>query len=140
MRRAHRSAGFTVLEAVIAATLIFLLLMMGLPLTLRAYEVSRVQNGEAGLQTLWTAQRLYRIHNGEFAPAVDDLVDAGFAPSGMANGGGTWSYQVLMSERDRFRMRALRQADGGWSGRLILRENGRLTGGTSHAVGGTVQP
>ncbi len=140
MRRANRSAGFTVLETVIAATLVFLLLMMGLPRMLRAYEVSRVQNGEAGLQTLWTAQRLYRIHYGEFAPSMIDLIDAGLAPSGMANGGGTWIYDVRMADRDRFRMRALRQVSGGWSGRLVLRQDGQLTGGTSHALGGTVQP
>lgn len=140
MRRAHRSAGFTMLETVIAASLIFLLLMMGLPRMLRAYEVSRVQNGEAGLQTLWTAQRLHRIYYGEFAADVNDLIDADLAPSGMAIGSGTWTYQVLLADRDRFRMQALRRTDGGWSGGLILLQDGSLTGGTTHAVGGTVQP
>ena len=140
MRRAHRSAGFTVLETVIAATLIFLLLGMGLPRMLRAYEVSRVNNGEAGLQTLWTAQRLYRIHHGRFAANINDLIDAELAPSGMASGGGVWIYSVGMAERDRFRMRALRRSDGGWSGRLVLRQDGRLTGGTTHVLGGAVRP
>lgn len=140
MRRVHRSAGFTVVETLIVATLVFLLLGMGLPRMLRAYEVSRVSNGEAGLQTLWTAQRLYRIHHGRFAADINDLVDAGLAPSGMADGGGTWAYSVAMGERDRFRMRALRRPDGGWSGRLVLRQDGRLSGGTMHVLGGTVRP
>ena len=141
MRRTSRvDAGFTALETAVVATLVFLLILMALPRTLRAYETSRVAAGEAGLNTLWTAQRIYRLHHGTFADEISALTEIGLAPAGMAIGGGIWNYEVLTADHDSFRMRAVRRQDGGWSGVMNLREDGTITGGSSHVSGETVQP
>lgn len=140
MRAAANRAGYTALELVIVMTLILLLLLMGIPRMVVAYERSRVEMAEAGLMTLWTGQRVFRMQAGRFADDVGELADAGLVPEGLVSGGSNWYYDVSSAERDRFLMRAVRRPSGGWSGALVLREDGRMTGGTSHVLGDVVQP
>ena len=140
MRYARRSAGFTVLELTIVLMLILVILLMGLPGTVRTYEHARVRYGVAALDSLWTAQRLHRIHVGRFAPTVQDLVDARLVPPGMAAGGPTWAFDLPITTRDSFVLRASRLPSGGWSGVMRLDELGTLNGGTWHALGDSVQP
>lgn len=133
-------AGFTALEVLVVAVLILLLLMMGIPRMLRTYEHSRVEMAEASLMSLWTGQRVFRMQSGRFADNVNELADAGLVPRGMVNGGANWYYDISMADRDRFVMRAVRRPTGGWSGVLVLREDGVLDGGTTHVLGETVLP
>lgn len=140
MARSHASAGFTALELAIVVALVMTVLMMGLPRTVRAYETGRVQYAEAALDTLWTAQRLHRVHAGRFSADLQALADARLVPAGMAGGGPIWDFDLPFATRDTFTARAVRQPSGGWSGALLLDENGGLTGGSSHALGGSVQP
>lgn len=133
-------AGFTTLELAVVVVLILTVLLMGLPGTLRTYETGRVQYAEAALETVWTAQRLHRVHAGSFSGDLQALADKGLVPAAMAGGGPIWAFDLPFGSRDAFTARALRQPGSGWSGTLLLDENGTLTGGSSHATGQTVQP
>ena len=105
MGRSRAAAGFTTLELAIVVTLILTVLLMGLPRTMRAYEHGRVQYAEAALETVWTAQRLHRVHGGTFSDDLQALADKGLVPAAMAGGGPIWGFDLPLATRDTFTAR-----------------------------------
>ena len=140
MRRGARQAGFSMLELVIVLVLIGMLIAMGVPRIGLAREEARLDGAVAGLNTLWTAQRLYRLQYGTFADNFDDLKKIKVVQLGFTGGSHPYTYEVLAADVDTFRLRARRTQGGAWSGQLVLQQDGVLTGSITNGQGDVATP
>lgn len=137
----HKKAkGFTILELVTAVTVMAVLVSYGLPQFQKSMEQSRVDLAAANLQSIWTAQRLYRAQHEAFADGISnltDFLDNSFITS-ISDIKNPFAYSTALSGTG-FDALAVRQNSGYWSGTLTITETGQLSGFTTSAVG-TISP
>ena len=77
-RRPARQAGWTLMELVVAMTLLVLIGSFGVVRYTKTLETSSADLAAGYLESVWTAQRFYWLEHGEYADGLDDLRDEGF--------------------------------------------------------------
>ena len=137
-------AGFTLIEACIAMTIVCLLATMGIPLYTRAVEQSRLDVASAKLRTIWSAERVYWLERRSFTSSMTtlnsmDLLD----PSLLATAGPpevVFTYQIVWANDATFQARAVRTGSRSWTGSIEIDQTGRLTGAVTGPDGQRLVP
>ena len=70
-----REKGFTLVEMMVSVIVLAVLVGFSVPRFRKSFEQARVDLATANLQSIWTAQRLYKVQNGSFAASIADLGD-----------------------------------------------------------------
>jgi len=145
-----RPKGFTLLEMSIAVVLLGVLVAYGVPRFQKAFEQSRLDMAAMHLESVWTAQRLYRTYGTQFSTSITDLsnyLDTSFVVSQCNNTppcapSCDFCYAMASSAENAFEARATRNSakTSYWSGYLSITEAGTITGYTSGHNGEVVTP
>jgi len=146
--------GYTLLELLVAATVVAILISYGVPRFQKAFEQSRVDLSGAKLESIWTAQRLYKAQNNTFADSISklgDFLDSSFinSPCISATPCGTtceFCYRIETAATTTFTAISQRNScdtTGGckttyWDGSLIVDQTGAITGSTFAPRTGTI--
>ncbi|RMH04940.1 MAG: type II secretion system protein [Planctomycetota bacterium] len=134
-----RRGGFSLIELTVVLVIAGLLALAAVPEVSVAMETATVDKGAAVLHSIWLAERMYRLEQGEFTPSVQDLVRLGVIRSSVLEGDEDFQYRIRRARPNGVEIEARRIRATGWTGSLVLDEEGRITGQTSRD-GHVVQP
>ncbi len=120
---------FTVTEAIVAVTILAVLLAMGVPRMTRAAEQMKLDAAAMRLKAVWSAQRLYWLEESSFATTLQALGGDGLIDEAVAAGGdGDWTFVLASPSADVFVVTATRTG-ASWTGSIAIDESGTITGG-----------
>ena len=143
-RPGSANAGFTLIEACIAMTIVCLLATMAIPLYTRAVEQSRLDVASAKLRTIWSAQRIYWLERRSYTSSMTDLNQMDLLDPSLLAAGGTpqvvFVYQIVQANDATFLARAVRSGSRSWLGSIVIDETGRLTGAITGPDGQRLVP
>ncbi|MCX7009196.1 MAG: type II secretion system protein [Kiritimatiellaeota bacterium] len=129
--RRHRARrGFSLLEAIVVSVLIGIFASFALPMFSRAVAQARVDEAASELQVMWTAERIYWLKYGKYAPTVAELEQAGLLTAQPATGssGLSFRYDVTTVSADGFVIEANPLDNRHWQGNLRINEQGTIDG------------
>jgi prepilin-type N-terminal cleavage/methylation domain-containing protein len=133
-------AGFSLVELIIVLALAGILAMTAVPRVTKSVENTQVKQGVSGLQSIWLAQRRYRLQHEQFAPSLGVLVKQGFADKRLQEKKEPFTFSLSLRGDDGLRISARRTGSDGWSGELTLDELGRVRGQVIDRSGHAVAP
>ncbi|MFA5162202.1 MAG: prepilin-type N-terminal cleavage/methylation domain-containing protein [Elusimicrobiales bacterium] len=132
--------GYTLLELLVTATVLGVLISYGVPQFQKSFEQSRVDLAGAHLESIWTAQRLFKAQNATFAQGIGnlgDFLDASFINSACVSSdpcGTVCDFCYRFENVTSTAFTAVAQRNSGkttfWDGSILLTEAGTLTGST----------
>lgn len=128
------------IELVIVITIAGILMTFAVPKTSVTLENTQVNQGVAGMRSIWLAQRRYRMEYDTFAPSLKVLVQEGFAQKQILELEDPFSYKVRATSNGKLTIFAERGGDSGWRGTLTLDEMGKVSGSVSDRGGRSVAP
>ncbi len=132
--------GISVLEVMIALTVMCIFIAMSAPSFQRGMEHSRADLAGANLRAIWTAQRLYWLEYQTYASdlatleaigLVDPTIDAATVP---------YTYQIVSADATTFTARATRSGSAKWSGNFQMDESGDVWGTVTAAGEPNITP
>jgi prepilin-type N-terminal cleavage/methylation domain-containing protein len=137
--RPRRRGGYTLLEVVVALTIMAVMISIPAPLFTRAIEQSRLDVAAANVRAVWCAERLYRLEYGTYTD-LDTLAAEKLLDPTLASGGSSYyAYSVSAADGstmvDSFVVRAIHPDSPRCSGYLTIDQDGRLACSVSY--GGT---
>lgn len=127
-------------ELMLVIVMAGILMTMAVPKSSTTLENAQVNQGAAELQSLWLAQRRYRMEYGSFAPSLKALVQEGFVQERILEKEDPFRYSILVRGNGKMRISAERSGAGSWSGTLTLDEMGNLDGEVIDSGGRRVSP
>jgi prepilin-type N-terminal cleavage/methylation domain-containing protein len=133
-------AGFTIVELMIVVIIAGILSTMAVPRVSKSVENTKVNQGVAGMQSIWLAQRRYRLQHDKFCPSIKDLVEEGFLDKRLKEMKDPFRFDVFLRGKDGLRITAQRASSSGWSGELTLNELGEVRGHVIDSGGNAVSP
>ena len=123
--------GFSLVELMVAVTIMGILLSFAAPSFTRAVEQSKADVAGANLRTAWSSQRLYRLDNPAYSPDFPTLVSAGLLDGNFPGYPGSptppYSLAVVSSDSQTFSITATRNG-GNWSGSFSIDQTGTISG------------
>lgn len=128
------------IELVIVITIAGILMTFAVPKTSVTVENTQVNQGVAGMRSIWLAQRRYRMEYGGFAPSLKVLVQEGFAQKQILEMEDPFRYKVRATSNGKLTISAERSSDSGWRGILTLDEMGEVGGSVRDSGGRSVAP
>jgi len=141
--RARVRAGFTMLEMLIVFLIVSILASFAVPLVRRSVEKALMDDAASNLKGIWTAQRLYWLKYGAYAPTLQTLQQEHF----FVSQGSTYStafiafsYAVVNTGSNTFAALATPQDSSRWSGKLSIASDGFVTGSILASDGRILQP
>lgn len=141
----RRIEAFTLLELVMAVVILGIMISYAVPRFQKAFEESKVNIATASLESIWTAQRLYKAQNtsSEFAQQLSDLsnfLDISFITSaGDSNTPFEYTTSTGTTSAE-FWAKAKRRNSTYWSGSILIDSNGTLTGYIQNTKGEQITP
>ena len=138
--------GFTLIEMMVAIIVLSVLISFSVPRFRKAFEQARVDLATANLQSIWTAQRLYKVQNGVFAASIADLgdyLDPAFVSNlNKANSNFLYYISSTTYSGTTFDAQAVRNPDLSqfWYGYIDLDQSGLLVGGIRSTGGDLLTP
>lgn len=139
-RRQHSSSAFTLVELTIVVVMLGILATMAVPRVGKTVENTKVDQGVVGMQSIWLAQRRYRLQHESFAPSISVLVKDGFLHKRYEENESPFLYGVKKRGKDGLLITARRDPSSGWKGELKLDERGRIQGQVINGGGDVVKP
>ncbi len=139
-RFAGSQQGFSLIELILVITMTGILMTFAIPKTTVTVENTHVNQGVAGMRSLWLAQRRFHMQYGYFAPTLKTLVEKGFAQQNLLEQRDPFRFEVQASGKSKLKIIATRNPSGSWRGRLTLNEMGELGGGVKDGGGHEVRP
>ena len=137
---ATSGAGFTLVELMIVVILAGILATMAVPRVSKSVENTQVNQGVAGMRSIWLAQRRYRLQHEKFAPTMKELAESGFVDGRLKEIEDPFRFSITLRGADGLRISAHRAKSSGWSGELTLDELGRIGGRVIDRGGNAVSP
>ncbi|MAW59783.1 MAG: hypothetical protein CMJ94_02985 [Planctomycetes bacterium] len=138
--RRRTRAGFSLFELLLVLVIVAMMSMAAVPSFADAHESARVQRGAAELESLWRAQRVYRLETGRFADSVRELQRAVVIPGNLPGEVEGFRFLVKRDALGRPRLVARREGSQAWQGELILDAQGQLRGELRKSDGEVLQP
>ncbi len=132
-KSAKTSAGFTLLELLITVTIIGVFASYGVPRFAKVSEQSKVDMACTNMESIWTAQRLYKAKTGDFTDKITDLndfLDDSFIFT-INSEASNFSYSMSTPTTTTFEIYAERQNGHSWTGTIMLNSTGTFTGSVS---------
>ena len=131
--------GMTLLEVLIAITIIGILITFVVPSFNRVAEQSHVDGAAQYLRSIWSAQRVYWLENRTFTDSLSVLSDLKVLDSRIAGGSdGSFTYTITAAAADTFQATATRNGSSVWSGTLTIDQDGQVSGSVSKSGGAVV--
>ncbi|SIO12586.1 type IV pilus assembly protein PilE [Singulisphaera sp. GP187] len=122
------SRGFSLLEVMVVVTIMGVFAAIAAPSFRRAVERSHADMAAANLQTVWVAQRFYRLDHGNYAPDLATLEAAQLVEPTVRMASTPYTYAILSTEASTFTATATRVGSNVWSGTLTLDQDGQIAG------------
>lgn len=135
-----RRHGFSLVELTLIIVMAGILMTMAVPKTSTTVENTHVNQGVAGMRSLWLAQRRYHLKNGDFAPSIKTLVKEGYAQKVFLEKKEPFQFEVKARSHGRLRISATRSGSSSWRGTITLDEMGKLSGSVTDGGGHQVKP
>ena len=140
-----KQKAFTLLELAIVVIILGILVSYGVPRFQRAIEESKVDLAVANLESIWTAQRLYKAQdqNSEFAiqlSALNNFLDSSFMTSATDSNAKFIYSTSTGTTAGEFWAKATRQNSTYWSGYIVIDTSGTLSGYIQDTHGNRVLP
>lgn len=125
----HRArAGFGLLELMVVIVILGVTATFAVPRATHQAERVRLDGAVRRLDSIWKAERRYRMLTGTWTDDLQELEDAGLLRPLSEDDPGYWTYDVPAAHGARLQMRARRVRDGGWRGEIVMDETGDLEG------------
>ena len=138
----HRR-GISLIELSVSLTIMGVLLSFAAPSFSRAMEQSKADVAGANLRSLWSAERLYRLDNLNYAPDLATLVSAGLLDANFpANAGSSappYAFTISYADSQTFTINATR-GPATWAGAFSIDQTGTITGSISKAGEVSITP
>ncbi len=117
---------FTLVELVVAVTIVAIMLAIGSALYRNAIEQARANIAAANLRAIWAAQRLYWLDQRTYAGNLTTL--GALVDHSVVTGNGYYSYAIVSADDNTFTVTATRVGSTLWFGTLTIDQTGNLTG------------
>ena len=128
-----RKRGFSLVEMIVALTVLGVLLSMGIPRFQNSLEQSRANVAGANLRSIWSAQRLYWLENRTYSPDIQTLVTYNLLDPSLGTPNSSYTYEVTSSSDHWFTATATRALSSVWSGSFTIVGDGTISGSIQQA-------
>lgn len=132
--------GFSLLEVMVVVTIMGVFAAISVPSFRRAVERSHADLAAAHLQTVWAAQRFYRLDHGHYAPDLATLEAAQLVEPTVRMASTPYTYAIVSAEASTFTTSATRAGSNVWSGTLTIDQDGQIVGIISYHGIPTITP
>ncbi|MBC8328560.1 MAG: type II secretion system protein [Planctomycetes bacterium] len=122
-----RTRGFTLVELTVAIVIMGVLTLAAVPNFDAAMETANVDRGAATLHSVWLAERMYRLEEGEFTSKVDELYEKELLRASVLKDE-DFGYRILDASDRGVTIRASRKGSTKWHGSLDMSREGVLSG------------
>jgi prepilin-type N-terminal cleavage/methylation domain-containing protein len=122
---------FSLVELMVAATLMAVLISMAVPSFQRAVNQSRADIAGANLRAIWSAQRCYWLDNRTYSADLSQLESAGLLDPSIAAATTYYIYAIPSADANTFVATATRVDSDNWTGQFSIDETGAVTGTVS---------
>jgi len=112
----HVERAYSLIEVMVALTIIGILIALSVPSYDRALEQSRADIAGANLQAIWAAERLYWLEYGVYTADMSTLKTLGLLDSNIASGSGGYAYAIQSTDGTTFTATAQRTGSAKWTG------------------------
>jgi prepilin-type N-terminal cleavage/methylation domain-containing protein len=127
---------FTLIELMVALSIIAVMVVLCAPGFERAIEQSRADVAAANLRAIWAAQRLYWLEYHVYAGSdnaangLAQLLATGLLDSKLASSNNRYTYSIASADAEQFSAAATRSGPGSgkWKGVFTIDQNGDLDG------------
>jgi prepilin-type N-terminal cleavage/methylation domain-containing protein len=123
---------FTLVELVVAVTIVAIMLAIGAAQYRNAIEQARANVAAANLRAIWAAQRLYWLDQRTYAGNFNSL--GGLIDPSVANGTPYYTYAIRNADDNTFTITATRIGSTDWFGTLTIDQTGALSGTISGPI------
>lgn len=120
--------GFSLVELMVAVTIMGVLMSISAPSFHRAVEQSRSDIAAANLRAIWSAQRCYWLENRTYCTNLADLQSAGLLDPSIVVAATYYAYDVPAADATTFTAIAERVDSNRWSGQFVIDETGAVSG------------
>jgi type IV pilus assembly protein PilE len=134
--------GFTLLEAMVAISIMGVFAVLSVPSFRRVVERAHADLAAANLQSVWVAQRFYRLDHGAYAPDLATLEAAQLVEATLHPASTPYAYAITSADVDvsTFTASATRGGSSVWSGGLTIDQDGQIAGVISDQGAATITP
>jgi prepilin-type N-terminal cleavage/methylation domain-containing protein len=127
---------FTLVELMVALSIIAIMVVICAPGFERAIEQSRVDVAAANLRAIWAAQRLYWLEyhtyagSGDPSKGIEQLLATGLLDSQITSSANRYTFSISSADSEQFSAAATRSGPGSgkWNGVFTINQNGDLEG------------
>lgn len=137
---AARRAGFTILETMVVVSIAGILMTMAVPQIGKNAETVRVDKASSDLRSLWRAERRHKLERGVFAASLAELENGGYVDGHYAASADPFVFKVLIGNQSQLVLEASRASGSRWYGKLMLDEQGDLSGQLQSKDGEVILP
>ncbi len=120
--------GLSLVELMVAVTIMGVLMSMAAPSFHRAVDQSRADIAAANLRAIWSAQRCYWLDNRTYSTDLAQLQSAGLLDSSIVSAATFYTYAIPVADTTTFTATATRINSTRWAGQFVIDETGAVTG------------
>ena len=126
--RPDQRSGYSLIEVLVALTIISILTSMAVPAFQRAVDQSRADIAGANLRAIWSAERCYWLENRTYTSDLSTLVTLDLLDPAIVSSSTFYSYQITAATSSSFTAKATRIGSSRWSGQFTITQAGTVTG------------
>ena len=126
-KRLQRKA-ISLVELLVAVTLIGIMTSMAVPSFRRAVDQSRADIATANLRAIWSAERCYWLEYRSYTSDLTLLQSLGLLDPTIVTSSSFYSYNIPSAELNTFTATATRIGSSKWTGTFVIEETGVVTG------------
>jgi type IV pilus assembly protein PilE len=131
--------GWSLVEVVVALTVVSVLITFAAPSFRRTMEQSRADIAAANLRAIWSAQRLYWLDYRTYTNDLTELEALGLLDPTLGSAT-NYLYAITAADSASFTATATRTGSSVWSGVLSIDETGAVTGVISASAQPNIVP
>jgi Tfp pilus assembly protein PilE len=120
--------GTSLMEVILAMTIICILISMSVPSFHRLLEQSRADMAGANLRALWAAERVYWLEYRTYTADLAALQALGLIDPTIVSSQANYAYHVTSADDHTFVATATRAANDRWNGAFSIDDTGTISG------------
>lgn len=132
--------GISLVELLVAVTLIGIMTSMAVPSFRRAVDQSRADIATANLRAIWSAERCYWLEYRSYTSDLSLLRSLGLLDPTIVTSSNLYVYEIPAAEAGTFTATATRTGSTRWTGTFSIDETGVVSGSISASGEQTIVP